>query len=211
MFGAAMHYYLSENYFLSGERHHGCRSSEDGYVKRIQELGERKEKVLLNIKEIRRTLSQLNDEIKGMSDLSTTTTCNTKAQDGISSSTVQQQYTHDIETCRRIKASMDVQKSAIEQQIKVLSKKRDNNPHLFRQLSKISRQRQVLAISDDGFPRTPPRGTVFVHYDDGYIEVIANCTPLGNTNYGDDDDDDVTIISLYALSIWLYLTCLCDR
>jgi len=56
MFGAAMHYYLSENYFLSGERHHGCRSSEDGYVKRIQELGERKEKVLLNIKEIRRTL-----------------------------------------------------------------------------------------------------------------------------------------------------------
>mmetsp|Transcript_17672 Transcript_17672/g.28785 ORF Transcript_17672/g.28785 Transcript_17672/m.28785 type:complete len:134 (+) Transcript_17672:336-737(+) len=88
MFGAAMHYYLSENYFLSGERHHGCRSSEDGYVKRIQELGERKEKVLLNIKEIRRTLSQLNDEIKGMSDLSTTTTCNTKAQDGISSSTV---------------------------------------------------------------------------------------------------------------------------
>jgi len=55
------------------------------------------------------------------------------------------------------------------------------------------------------------KGTVFVHYDDGYIEVIANCTPLGNTNYGDDDDDDVTIISLYALSIWLYLTCLCDR
>eukprot|EP00466_Bigelowiella_natans_P016865 jgi/Bigna1/90403/estExt_fgenesh1_pg.C_700007 len=172
------------------------RSSEDGYVKRIQELGERKEKVLLNIKEIRRTLSQLNDEIKGMSDLSTTTTCNTKAQDGISSSTVQQQYTHDIETCRRIKASMDVQKSAIEQQIKdnneqttatslllVLSKKRDNNPHLFRQLSKISRQRQVLAISDDGFPRTPPRGTVFVHYDDGYIEVIANCTPLDKAEY----------------------------
>mmetsp|Transcript_30040 Transcript_30040/g.41872 ORF Transcript_30040/g.41872 Transcript_30040/m.41872 type:complete len:189 (+) Transcript_30040:110-676(+) len=137
---------------------------------------------------------QITDEIKEISaELPTTSTSNT--QDRISpaakvtSSKKEilsqriQEHTHDIETCRRIRASINVQKAAIEQQIKVLCKKRDKDPHLFRQLSKLSIQREVLAISDDGFPRTPPRGTIFVHYNDGYIEAIANCSPLDKAKY----------------------------
>ncbi|GAB5363094.1 hypothetical protein AAMO2058_000853800 [Amorphochlora amoebiformis] len=144
--------------------------------KPLDDLRERKKTLEENLKEIKKVLDDLVKEISYLNEKLNDAAKKRKKQGDMKAREMDlEQCASELEDCQRVHSSFEIQSAAIDKQIEVLEAKEAEDPS--GRMVSIT-DRKVLAISDDGFPRQPPKGTIYVHYDDGFIQHIPDSTPL---------------------------------
>mmetsp|Transcript_2774 Transcript_2774/g.5121 ORF Transcript_2774/g.5121 Transcript_2774/m.5121 type:complete len:252 (-) Transcript_2774:130-885(-) len=146
---------------------------------RLRELRERLVKLDTSEKELKRSLEELKKEVSDLNnEIKEQQQSKKNDLDKIQSiENKLRQAVNELTDCQRIHSSLELQQEAVNKQIDILEKGgRSELERKFQRPSQIART--VLAVSDDGFPAIPPKGTLYIHYDDGFIEAVQECTPL---------------------------------
>lgn len=153
--------------------------------KRLEELRDRRSRLEATTRELKATERELDQDFKSL-HIDIGRLSKKKDEEKLEQMHVQlKQCSSELADCVRILASVEAQRLAIMKQIGLIEErmaKGGSGSTRQRGLSQLE-QRVVVAVSDDGFRGQPPKGSVYLHYDDGYIETVPNCTAADRARY----------------------------